>query len=137
MLAKTEQPNDNSEMGLLREKLLLVFCQFQSPYCQSYAKKLNSEWRANLNGTNPLDSIFPLKLRSALECSIVATGGEEAFDFIFANYQNLSADQMPFDMLSSLAFTTETGTIQNLLKKTLQPTSNGGFGNQHGWYVIN
>ncbi|CAL8147108.1 unnamed protein product [Orchesella dallaii] len=147
LLTETEELSAESiDLELFRAKLLLVGCRFQiqhvgeinPPYCQTWSSNLFHSWRNSADGASPLNYIFPQTLRPILECSIVATGGKEAFDFLFKKYQELKANsESYYGILSSLACVQETSVIEHLLQKTLQPISTGGFGSKDGWYVIN
>jgi len=119
----------------LFQRMLHVSCQYQSPYCTNYSKKLFSKWKANPNNSSPLSSSLR-GYRQVLECSMVGSGGQEAFDFFFAKYQSLDNNDDASSVLKSLACAREPDVIQHLLQKTLQSNSSGGFRKKYGFYVI-
>jgi len=127
----SEKPSDKH----LFQKMLYVSCQYQSSYCAAYSKKLFSKWQANPNNSSPLNS-SPRGYRDVLECSMVASGGQEAFDFFFAKYQLPDENDNGRDILKSMACAREPDVIQQLLQKTLESNSSGGFRKKDGWHVI-
>jgi len=118
----SEKPSEK----YLYQRMLYVSCQYQSPYCATYSKKLFSRWQANLNNSPPTDS--PTRwYRHVLECSTVASGGQEAFDFFFNKYQSLGRHDYSTGLLTILACTREPDVIQHLLQKTLESNFTEGF----------
>ncbi|NXB05314.1 AMPN Aminopeptidase, partial [Cnemophilus loriae] len=57
-------------------------CSYGLTECQELAANYLSQWRQNVTN-NPV----PPNLRSAIYCSMVATGGEEAWDFLWDRFR--------------------------------------------------
>ncbi|KFV64942.1 Aminopeptidase N, partial [Dryobates pubescens] len=58
-------------------------CSYGITECQDLATSYFQQWKQNVSH-NPI----PANLRSSIYCSIVATGGEEAWDFIWKEFKN-------------------------------------------------
>ncbi|KFR02502.1 Aminopeptidase N, partial [Nipponia nippon] len=64
-------------------------CSYGIPECQELATKYFRQWKENV-----IQNPIPPNLRSAIYCSIVATGGEEAWDFIWERLKKAIADKL-------------------------------------------
>ncbi|CAL8126796.1 unnamed protein product [Orchesella dallaii] len=115
-----ESPSRTGALAILRADLLDWACSLGSPVCYEYANVLLAQWQANPN-TSPISSV---DARATLECAIVAAGGNPAFDFVFAKYQDSgNSAEIRDELLSALACTTEISVMNELLNKTLDSTS--------------
>ncbi|CAL8126794.1 unnamed protein product [Orchesella dallaii] len=115
-----ESQSRTGTLAILRADLLDWACSLGSSVCYDYAKLLLAQWQANPN-TSPISSV---DARATLECAIVAAGGQPAFDFVFAKYQDSgNSAEIRDELLSALACTTEVSIMNDLLHKALNSTS--------------
>ncbi|NXK57037.1 AMPN Aminopeptidase, partial [Chauna torquata] len=92
-------------------------CSYGIPECQELATSLFQEWQQNVTH-NP---IAP-NLRSAIYCSAVATGGEEAWDFIWERFREATVVSEADKLRTALTCSTETWILQRYLQYTIDPT---------------
>ncbi|ODM89950.1 Aminopeptidase N, partial [Orchesella cincta] len=137
ILEDTNPPKENEQIAL-RDYLLGVACTLNHPYCETKAKKLFLEWRANSNGASPLDYLYP-DSRPILQCAIVANGGQEAYDFLLAKYREAIKAKVSTEearaLVKSLACAPDKPVFQKLLELLLTPPSSGGIEEYNRWFI--
>ncbi|NWS86568.1 AMPN Aminopeptidase, partial [Toxostoma redivivum] len=91
-------------------------CSYGLLECQQLATGYYQQWR-NTN-TNPV----PPNLRSAIYCSMVATGGEEVWDFIWEQFRNASVVSEADKLRTALSCSPHPWILNRYLQYTLDPT---------------
>ncbi|NXV74427.1 AMPN Aminopeptidase, partial [Atlantisia rogersi] len=91
-------------------------CSYGITECHDLATSYYQQWRNDINN-NP---IFP-NLRSSIYCSIVATGGEEAWDFIWDRFQEATVVAEADKLRTALACSRVPWILQRYLQYTLDP----------------
>uniref|UniRef100_A0A8B9BQ89 Aminopeptidase n=1 Tax=Anser brachyrhynchus TaxID=132585 RepID=A0A8B9BQ89_9AVES len=92
-------------------------CSYGVPECQELATSLFKEWQNN-STNNPITP----NLRSAIYCSAVATGGQEAWDFMWDRFREATIVSEADKIRTALACSTETWILQRYLQYTIDPT---------------
>ncbi|XP_053128379.1 aminopeptidase N [Hemicordylus capensis] len=92
-------------------------CSYGIPDCEQLATTLFNEWRQNAT-VNPI----PPNLRSAIYCSAIATGGEEAWDFAWAQFGASTVASEADKLRGALACSQEPWILQRYLQYSLNPT---------------
>uniref|UniRef100_A0A8C3V845 Aminopeptidase n=2 Tax=Catharus ustulatus TaxID=91951 RepID=A0A8C3V845_CATUS len=91
-------------------------CSYGVSECQNLAMNYFNEW--NTTNNNPVPPI----LRSAIYCSMVATGGEEVWDFLWQKFQEAPVVSEADKLRSALACSREPWILNRYLQYTLDPT---------------
>ncbi|NXB45369.1 AMPN Aminopeptidase, partial [Leucopsar rothschildi] len=91
-------------------------CSYGVTECQQLAANYLQQWQ-NTN-INPV----PPNLRSAIYCSMVATGGESAWDFIWQKFQNASVVSEADKLRTALSCSPHPWILNRYLQYTLDPT---------------
>ncbi|NXP03367.1 AMPN Aminopeptidase, partial [Thinocorus orbignyianus] len=91
-------------------------CSYGIAECQQLAISYFKEW--NSTNSNPV----PPNLRSAIYCSMVATGGEEAWDFIWKKFQEATVVSEADKLRTALTCSTEPWILNRYLQYTIDPT---------------
>ncbi|NXP72549.1 AMPN Aminopeptidase, partial [Ramphastos sulfuratus] len=92
-------------------------CSYGITECQDLATKYFQEWKQNV-AQNPI----PPNLRSSIYCSIVATGGEEAWQFIWEKFRNASVVSEADKLRTALSCSPHPWILNRYLQYTLDPT---------------
>ncbi|XP_035168096.1 aminopeptidase N [Oxyura jamaicensis] len=92
-------------------------CSYGVPECQELATSLFKKWQNN-STVNPITA----NLRSAIYCSAVATGGQEAWDFMWDRFREATVVSEADKIRTALACSTETWILQRYLQYTIDPT---------------
>ncbi|KAF7239596.1 Aminopeptidase Ey [Varanus komodoensis] len=92
-------------------------CSYGVPRCQ----KLAADWFGNWS-RNPHNNPIPPNLRSAIYCSAISTGGEEAWDFGWTMFRNATVVSEADKLRAALACSQEPWILQRYLQYTLDPT---------------
>lgn len=92
-------------------------CSYGIPECQELATSLFKQWQNN-SAINPITA----NLRSAIYCSAVATGGQEAWDFMWDRFREATIVSEADKIRTALACSTETWILQRYLQYTIDPT---------------
>ncbi|NXC51006.1 AMPN Aminopeptidase, partial [Penelope pileata] len=92
-------------------------CTYGIAECQQLATSLFQQWRQNVSN-NP---IAP-NLRSSIYCSAVATGGEEAWDFVWERFREAPIVSEADKLRTALACSTEPWILQRYLQYALDST---------------
>lgn len=91
-------------------------CSYGIPECQELATSLFQHWQNTDNNT-----IHP-NLRSAIYCSAVATGGLEAWNFLWEKFLEAPVVSEADRIRAALACSTEPWILQRYLEYTIDPT---------------
>ncbi|NXS95125.1 AMPN Aminopeptidase, partial [Jacana jacana] len=91
-------------------------CSYGIKECQELATNYYLQWQRN-SSLNPV----PANLRSSIYCSIVATGGEEAWDFIWKRFQEATVVSEADKLRTALACSTQPWILNRYLQYTLDP----------------
>ncbi|XP_014808157.1 PREDICTED: aminopeptidase N [Calidris pugnax] len=91
-------------------------CSYGITECQDLATKYYEEWK------NTSINKIPPNLRSAIYCSIVATGGEEAWDFIWEKFRNATVVSEADKLRTALSCSPQPWILNRYLQYTLDPT---------------
>ncbi|NXF00949.1 AMPN Aminopeptidase, partial [Smithornis capensis] len=91
-------------------------CSYGITECQELATHYFEQWRDT--GENP---VHP-NLRSAIYCSMVATGGEEAWDFLWERFKNASVVSEADKLRTALSCSPHPWILSRYLEYTLDPT---------------
>ncbi|NXR20827.1 AMPN Aminopeptidase, partial [Cinclus mexicanus] len=91
-------------------------CSYGVSKCQALAARYLSEW--NNTKINPV----PPNLRSAIYCSMVATGGEEAWDFLWQKFQEAHVVSEADKLRTALSCSPQPWILNRYLQYTLDPT---------------
>ncbi|KAM9224187.1 aminopeptidase N [Leptosomus discolor] len=89
-------------------------CSYGIVECQDLAKSYFYQWQQNVS-RNPI----PPNLRSSIYCSIVATGGEEAWDFIWARFQEAAVVSEADKLRTALSCSPHPWILNRYLQYTL------------------
>lgn len=89
-------------------------CSYGITECQDLAIKYFNEWNTTTT-TNPI----PPNLRSAIYCSIVATGGEEAWDFIWKKFKEATVVSEADKLRTALSCSPQPWILNRYLQYTL------------------
>ncbi|NWW57313.1 AMPN Aminopeptidase, partial [Ifrita kowaldi] len=92
-------------------------CSYGVTKCQELAANYLSQWRQNA-ANNPV----PPNLRSAIYCSMVATGGEEAWNFLWDRFQEAPVVSEADKLRTALACSPHPWILSRYLEYTLDPT---------------
>ncbi|XP_027752999.1 aminopeptidase N [Empidonax traillii] len=92
-------------------------CSYGITECQELATKYLSDWMQNVTN-NPV----PPNLRSAIYCSMVATGGEEAWDFLWERFREAIVVSEADKLRTALACSPHPWILSRYLEYTLDPT---------------
>ncbi|CAL8134430.1 unnamed protein product [Orchesella dallaii] len=143
VLDYTSSPKTREEI-VLRDYLLETACKLNHPHCQTMAKELFSQWRANTNDSSPLDNFYP-ESRPILQCAIVRNRGQEAYDFIMAKYRQgvgVQFDEITTDFsrgfLWSLPCASDKIIFKGFIEYILTPPSpsSGGIEDINRWHIL-
>ncbi|NXK27134.1 AMPN Aminopeptidase, partial [Arenaria interpres] len=91
-------------------------CSYGITDCQELATQYFIEWK------NTGNNMIPPNLRSAIYCSIVATGGEEAWDFIWKKFQEATVVSEADKLRTALSCSPKPWILNRYLQYTLDPT---------------
>ncbi|KAJ7417602.1 Aminopeptidase Ey [Pitangus sulphuratus] len=92
-------------------------CSYGITECQELATQYLSKWMQNVS-MNPV----PPNLRSAIYCSMVATGGEEAWDFLWKRFEEAIVVSEADKLRTALACSPHSWILSRYLEYTLDPT---------------
>ncbi|XP_054025111.1 aminopeptidase N [Dryobates pubescens] len=92
-------------------------CSYGITECQDLATSYFQQWKQNVSH-NPI----PANLRSSIYCSIVATGGEEAWDFIWKEFKNATVVSEADKLRTALSCSPHPWILNRYLQYTLDPT---------------
>ncbi|NWH69007.1 AMPN Aminopeptidase, partial [Geococcyx californianus] len=92
-------------------------CSYGITECENLATKYFNEWQQNLT-RNP---IAP-NLRSSIYCSIVATGGAKAWDFIWERFREATVVSEADKLRTALSCSTQPWILRRYLQYTLDPS---------------
>ncbi|NWV65277.1 AMPN Aminopeptidase, partial [Malurus elegans] len=111
----------NVPVGLLDQynevNAIQTACSYGVTECHQLAAKYLSEWQQN-PARNP---VHP-NLRSAIYCSMVATGGEDVWNFLWEKFQNATVVSEADKLRTALSCSTQTWILKRYLEYTLDPT---------------
>ncbi|NXL36569.1 AMPN Aminopeptidase, partial [Glaucidium brasilianum] len=91
-------------------------CSYGITECQELATKYFHQWQQNIT-ENPI----PPNLRSSIYCSVVATGGEEAWDFIWERFQEATVVSEADKLRTALSCSPQPWILNRYLQYTLDP----------------
>ncbi|NXA81709.1 AMPN Aminopeptidase, partial [Thryothorus ludovicianus] len=91
-------------------------CSYGVTECQELATNYLRQWQNTSN--NPV----PPNLRSAIYCSMVATGGEEAWDFLWKKFQEAPVVSEADKLRTALSCSPHPWILNRYLEYTLDPT---------------
>ncbi|NWR55413.1 AMPN Aminopeptidase, partial [Bucorvus abyssinicus] len=91
-------------------------CSYGITECQDLAIDYFRRWQQNVNN-NPV----PPNLRSSIYCSMVATGGEEAWDFIWARFREAPVVSEADKLRAALSCSPIPWILNRYLQYTLDP----------------
>ncbi|NXI13533.1 AMPN Aminopeptidase, partial [Irena cyanogastra] len=91
-------------------------CSYGVTDCQKLATDYLSQWQNS--STNPV----PPNLRSAIYCSMVATGGEDAWQFIWGKFQEAPVVSEADKLRTALSCSPHPWILNRYLQYTLDPT---------------
>ncbi|XP_063203100.1 aminopeptidase N [Chroicocephalus ridibundus] len=91
-------------------------CSYGIAECQDLATNYYRQWQQNISH-NPI----PPNLRSSIYCSIVATGGEEAWTFIWDKFQEATVVSEADKLRTALSCSREPWILNRYLQYTLDP----------------
>lgn len=92
-------------------------CSYGVSECEVLATELFDTWKKN-----PSTNSIPPNLRSAIYCSAVKTGGEEAWDFAWRMFLNATVVSEADKLRGALACSQESWILQRYLQYTLDPS---------------
>ncbi|NXP17069.1 AMPN Aminopeptidase, partial [Scytalopus superciliaris] len=92
-------------------------CSYGIAECQQLATNYLTQWQKNVSN-NPV----PPNLRSAIYCSMVATGGEEAWDFLWNRFREAVVVSEADKLRTALACSPHSWILSRYLEYTLDPT---------------
>ncbi|NWQ66366.1 AMPN Aminopeptidase, partial [Neopipo cinnamomea] len=92
-------------------------CSYGITECQELATQYLSKWQQNISN-NPV----PPNLRSAVYCSMVATGGEEAWSFLWERFKEAIVVSEADKLRTALACSPHSWILNRYLEYTLDPT---------------
>ncbi|NXL72438.1 AMPN Aminopeptidase, partial [Leptocoma aspasia] len=93
-----------------------IACSYGVTECQELAKGYLRQWQDST--TNPV----PPNLRSAIYCSMVATGGEEAWEFLWKKFQEAHVVSEADKLRTALTCSPHPWLLNRYLQYTLDPT---------------
>ncbi|XP_059338091.1 aminopeptidase N [Ammospiza nelsoni] len=91
-------------------------CSYGVTDCQHLAANYLSQWRNSTS--NPV----PPNLRSAIYCSMVATGGDDAWQFLWKKFQEARVVSEADKLRTALACSPDPWILSRYLQYTLDPT---------------
>ncbi|NXI97345.1 AMPN Aminopeptidase, partial [Psophia crepitans] len=91
-------------------------CSYGIAECQNLSTTYFQEWQKNIS-SNPI----PPNLRSSIYCSIVATGGEAAWDFIWARFKEATVVSEADKLRTALSCSPHPWILNRYLQYTLDP----------------
>ncbi|XP_039579473.1 aminopeptidase N isoform X2 [Passer montanus] len=91
-------------------------CSFGVTACQNLAIDYLRQWQNST--TNPV----PANLRSAIYCSMVATGGEDAWDFLWQKFREAHVVSEADKLRTALSCSPHPWILNRYLQYTLDPT---------------
>ncbi|NWR80392.1 AMPN Aminopeptidase, partial [Centropus unirufus] len=92
-------------------------CSYGIRECHNLSTNYFQQWKENVT-RNPI----PPNLRSSIYCSIVATGGEEAWDFLWARFREAKVVSEADKLRTALTCSTQPWILRRYLQYTLDPT---------------
>ncbi|XP_050165703.1 aminopeptidase N [Myiozetetes cayanensis] len=92
-------------------------CSYGITECQELATQYLSKWMQNVSN-NPV----PPNLRSAIYCSMVATGGEEAWDFLWKRFEEATVVSEADKLRTALACSPHSWILSRYLEYALDST---------------
>ncbi|NXS15014.1 AMPN Aminopeptidase, partial [Neodrepanis coruscans] len=92
-------------------------CSYGITECQDLATQYFQLWQQN-SSANPV----PPNLRSSIYCSMVATGGEVAWDFLWDRFREASVVSEADKLRTALACSPHSWILSRYLEYTLDPT---------------
>ncbi|NWV33505.1 AMPN Aminopeptidase, partial [Grantiella picta] len=92
-------------------------CSYNVTECQELATNYFRQWQQNAT-KNPV----PPNLRSAIYCSMVATGGEEAWDFLWERFQEAAVVSEADKLRTALSCSPIPWILNRYLEYTVDPT---------------
>ncbi|NXB65721.1 AMPN Aminopeptidase, partial [Struthidea cinerea] len=92
-------------------------CSYGVTECQDLAADYLRQWRQNASN-NPV----PPNLRSAIYCSMVATGGEEAWNFLWERFREAPVVSEADKLRTALSCSPHPWILNRYLEYTLDPT---------------
>ncbi|NXU33754.1 AMPN Aminopeptidase, partial [Drymodes brunneopygia] len=92
-------------------------CSYGITDCQKLAADYLLQWRQNASN-NPV----PPNLRSAIYCSMVATGGEDAWDFLWERFKEARVVSEGDKLRTALSCSPHPWILNRYLQYTLDPT---------------
>ncbi|XP_030312796.1 aminopeptidase N [Calypte anna] len=92
-------------------------CSYSVPDCLQLAASYFRQWQQDAS-KNPI----PQNLRSAIYCSIVATGGEEAWDFLWARFKEAKVVSEADKLRTALSCSPHPWILNRYLQYSLDPT---------------
>ncbi|NXP68952.1 AMPN Aminopeptidase, partial [Chloropsis cyanopogon] len=96
-------------------------CSYGVTACQQLATNYLQQWRDS--PTNPsYPNRVPPNLRSAIYCSMVATGGEEAWKFLWEKFQEAHVVSEADKLRTALSCSPHPWILNRYLQYTLDPT---------------
>ncbi|NXY79389.1 AMPN Aminopeptidase, partial [Glareola pratincola] len=91
-------------------------CSYGVDECQNLSASYYLRWQQN-SSDNPV----PPNLRSSIYCSIVATGGEEAWDFIWDRFREATVVSEADKLRTALSCSRQPWILNRYLQYTLDP----------------
>ncbi|XP_075015741.1 aminopeptidase N [Calonectris borealis] len=91
-------------------------CSYGIAECQDLATNYFHQWQKNVTN-NPI----PPNLRSSIYCSIVATGGQEAWDFIWERFKEATVVSEADKLRTALSCSPHPWILNRYLQYTLDP----------------
>ncbi|NXU81833.1 AMPN Aminopeptidase, partial [Oreotrochilus melanogaster] len=92
-------------------------CSYRVPDCLQLAASYFRQWQQDAS-KNPI----PQNLRSAIYCSIVVTGGEEAWDFLWARFKEAKVVSEADKLRTALSCSPHPWILNRYLQYSLDPT---------------
>ncbi|NXB74662.1 AMPN Aminopeptidase, partial [Donacobius atricapilla] len=98
-------------------------CSYGVTECQELAADYLRRWQNATNSQqNATNNPVPPNLRSAIYCSMVATGGEEAWDFLWKKFQEAPVVSEADKLRTALSCSPHPWILNRYLEYTLDPT---------------
>ncbi|NXN59363.1 AMPN Aminopeptidase, partial [Rynchops niger] len=91
-------------------------CSYGIAECQNLANDYYLRWRQNIS-----DNPIPPNLRSSIYCSVVATGGEEAWNFIWDRFREAAVVSEADKLRTALSCSREPWILKRYLQYALDP----------------
>ncbi|NXL66150.1 AMPN Aminopeptidase, partial [Chordeiles acutipennis] len=92
-------------------------CSYGVTECQDLATNYSRQWQQNIT-QNPI----PPNLRSSIYCTMVATGGEEAWDFIWQRFKEATVVSEADKLRTALSCSPHSWILNRYLQYTLDPS---------------